>query len=140
MHWARRAASRADCTAGKSSAIKTAMIAITPSNSIKVKARRDLIGLLPGVRTSETRDSDRRMPLASGEANGGARCATRAGPGSVGPEARPDQPAHRPAAEDGFHQAPPTRPLGRLQDDRIRWPPSGAALASSPVYPGECLC
>ena len=32
-----RAASRADCTAGKSSAIRTAMIAITTSNSISVK-------------------------------------------------------------------------------------------------------
>ena len=40
MHWARRAASRADCTAGKSNEIKTAMIAITTSSSIKVKARK----------------------------------------------------------------------------------------------------
>ena len=36
-HCARRAASRADCTAGKSSEIKTAMIAMTTSNSISVK-------------------------------------------------------------------------------------------------------
>ena len=41
VHWARRAASRAACTAGSSRAIRTAMIAITTSNSIKVKARRD---------------------------------------------------------------------------------------------------
>src|SRR3954447_16958894 len=37
VHCARRAASRAACTAGKRSAIKTAMIAITTSNSIRVK-------------------------------------------------------------------------------------------------------
>jgi hypothetical protein len=40
VHWARRAASRADCTAGKSKAIRTAMIAITTSNSMSVKPRR----------------------------------------------------------------------------------------------------
>src|SRR5262249_19571005 len=39
MHWARRAASRADCTAGSSRAIRTAMMAITTSSSIKVKPR-----------------------------------------------------------------------------------------------------
>src|SRR5271157_3406191 len=39
VHWARRAASRADWTAGRSSAIRTAMIAITTSSSIKVKPR-----------------------------------------------------------------------------------------------------
>ena len=40
VHWARRAASRADCTAGSSSAIKTAMMAMTTSSSISVKPRR----------------------------------------------------------------------------------------------------
>ncbi len=39
MHWARRAASRAACTAGSKSAISTAMIAMTTSNSISVKPR-----------------------------------------------------------------------------------------------------
>src|SRR5262249_53688114 len=39
-HWARRAASRAACTAGRSNAMSTAMIAITTSNSIRVKPRR----------------------------------------------------------------------------------------------------
>src|SRR4051812_34708349 len=39
-HWARRAASRAACTAGKSRPINTAMMAITTSNSIRVKPRR----------------------------------------------------------------------------------------------------
>ena len=47
MHWARRAASRADCTAGSSSAIKTAMIAITTKSSIKVKAERALRAIHP---------------------------------------------------------------------------------------------
>jgi hypothetical protein len=37
VHCARRAASRADWTAGKSNAIKTAMIAITTRSSINVK-------------------------------------------------------------------------------------------------------
>ena len=39
VHWARRAASRAACTAGNNSAIKTAMIAITTSNSIRVNTQ-----------------------------------------------------------------------------------------------------
>src|SRR5579871_3634156 len=39
-HCARRAASRAAWTAGRSSAIRTAMIAITTSSSISVKPRR----------------------------------------------------------------------------------------------------
>ncbi len=39
MHCDRRAASRAAWTAGKSSAISTAMIAITTSSSISVKPR-----------------------------------------------------------------------------------------------------
>jgi hypothetical protein len=39
-HWARRAASRAAWTAGSSKAIKTAMMAMTTSNSIRVKPRR----------------------------------------------------------------------------------------------------
>jgi hypothetical protein len=40
VHWARRAASRADWTAGSNSEIKTAMMAITTSSSIKVNAGR----------------------------------------------------------------------------------------------------
>jgi hypothetical protein len=39
-HCARRAASRADCTAGSKSEIKTAMIAMTTSSSISVKPLR----------------------------------------------------------------------------------------------------
>src|SRR5947207_332032 len=46
-HCERRAASRAACTAGSRRAIRTAMIAITTSNSIRVKARgRAFMGLL----------------------------------------------------------------------------------------------
>ena len=40
QHWARRAASRAAWTAGKSSAIKTEMMAITTRSSINVNAGR----------------------------------------------------------------------------------------------------
>src|SRR5262249_39903609 len=40
-HCARRAASRAACTAGSSRAIKTAMMAMTTSNSIRVKPPRN---------------------------------------------------------------------------------------------------
>src|ERR1700733_7793742 len=39
-HWLRRAASRAAWTAGSSRAMRVAMIAITTSNSIKVKPER----------------------------------------------------------------------------------------------------
>src|SRR5262245_35301022 len=39
MHWALRAASRADLTAGRSRAIRTAMSAITTRSSISVKPR-----------------------------------------------------------------------------------------------------
>ena len=40
VHWARRAASRADWTAGSSRAISTAMIAMTTSSSISVNPLR----------------------------------------------------------------------------------------------------
>src|ERR671933_629660 len=40
VHWIRRAASRAAWTAGSSRAISTAMMAMTTSSSIKVKAGR----------------------------------------------------------------------------------------------------
>src|SRR3954453_23878356 len=43
-HCARRAASRAACTAGRSRAIRTAMMAMTTSNSISVKPRRSRAG------------------------------------------------------------------------------------------------
>ncbi len=41
-HWIRRAASRADCTAGNSSETKMPMIVMTTSSSTSVKARRRL--------------------------------------------------------------------------------------------------
>jgi hypothetical protein len=40
VHFIRRAASRADCTAGSSSATRTPMMAITTSNSTNVKPAR----------------------------------------------------------------------------------------------------
>ena len=40
VHWMRRAASRAACTAGNNRAITTAMIAITTRSSMSVKPRR----------------------------------------------------------------------------------------------------
>src|SRR5262245_7436344 len=40
MHWARRAASRADWTAGSNRAMSTAMMAMTTNSSISVKPRR----------------------------------------------------------------------------------------------------
>jgi hypothetical protein len=40
VHWIRLAASRADCTAGRSKAIKTAMMAITTKSSMSVNADR----------------------------------------------------------------------------------------------------
>src|ERR1700677_3357832 len=52
VHWARRAASRADCTAGSSSAIRTAMIAITTRSSISVKPWRPLGTFAPDIRPS----------------------------------------------------------------------------------------
>src|SRR6516165_1665332 len=45
-HCARRAASRADCTAGSKSAIKTEMMEMTTSNSIRVKPRRMAFGII----------------------------------------------------------------------------------------------
>src|SRR5215468_36905 len=52
VHWARRAASRAAWTAGRSKAIKTAMIAMTTRSSISVKPRRlcDMARPTPGNR------------------------------------------------------------------------------------------
>src|SRR5579875_2109421 len=40
-HWARLAASRTFCTAGKSKPTRTAMIAITTNSSISVKPRKE---------------------------------------------------------------------------------------------------
>ena len=45
MHWIRRAASRAAWTAGKSKAIRTAMMAMTTRSSISVKPALSLIAV-----------------------------------------------------------------------------------------------
>src|SRR5262249_37665623 len=86
-HWARRAASRAAWTAGRSRAINTAMIANTTSSSISVKPRRGRVmgGLLhlemradltgQGADPADTMDS--RVGTRSGGIAGG-RSAHRA--------------------------------------------------------------
>src|SRR6516225_6200260 len=53
----RLAASRTLCTAGRSSPTKTAIIAITTSNSISVNALRLCMKCLPGVLQSSVRPS-----------------------------------------------------------------------------------
>lgn len=56
-HWARRAASRADCTAGSNKAIRTAIMAMTTSNSIRVNPWRFLgIGMDSANGEREGRD------------------------------------------------------------------------------------
>ena len=49
MHWLRRASSRADCTAGSSSAISVPMIVTITSNSTNVKALRRRSGESAGL-------------------------------------------------------------------------------------------
>src|SRR5262249_61497452 len=44
-HWARRAASRAACTAGSKRAIRTAMMAITTNSSISVNPRLRMVSV-----------------------------------------------------------------------------------------------
>src|SRR5262245_8758161 len=64
VHWERRAASRADWTGGRSKAIRTAMIAITTSSSIRVKpfearSRNDaFVMVLPLDQWSRTKTTD----------------------------------------------------------------------------------
>src|SRR6516165_2638606 len=67
MHDARRAASRADCTAGSNSAIKTAMIAMTTSSSISVNPRRRIERALQDVRKKEDEITLRCLPQHVGE-------------------------------------------------------------------------
>src|SRR5262249_1835728 len=70
-HWIRRAASRADWTAGRSKAINRPMIAITTSNSISVNpppttvAFRGLMRCSPFHRDLESTDTRRMIPDAS---------------------------------------------------------------------------
>src|SRR5262249_40475334 len=60
-HWARRAASRAACTAGRSRAIRTAMMAITTSSSISVKPRGFLRAMGNSLRKEERAGIRRRQ-------------------------------------------------------------------------------
>src|SRR5262249_12978929 len=55
VHWMRRAASRADCTAGSSKAISTAMMAMTTRSSIRVNPSRPLWDLALMATLSEVR-------------------------------------------------------------------------------------
>src|SRR3954447_1595800 len=68
VHWARRAASRADCTAGSSREISTAMMAITTSSSISVKPRLRDVDMDWALGLGEGRPSIDRMV---GRAGGG---------------------------------------------------------------------
>ena len=73
MHWARRAASRADWTAGKSKAMRTAMMAMTTRSSIRVnpgKVRRRGLVMDEDPTRKEGEDDARK------NANHGANCAT----------------------------------------------------------------
>src|SRR4051794_2295688 len=64
VHWARRAASRAACTAGNSRAIRTAMMAITTSSSISVKPRRNFMKHLHRNKTEKWQED--RQPHTRG--------------------------------------------------------------------------
>ena len=57
VHCARRAASRAAWTAGKSKAINTAMMAITTRSSISVNPRRILVVLISNLRSKRKNDT-----------------------------------------------------------------------------------
>src|SRR5262249_40093733 len=68
-HDDRRAASRAACTAGRSRAISTAMIAMTTRSSIKVKPRLRMGMLLERRRTLGSNDDAEKGLDATGDAN-----------------------------------------------------------------------
>src|SRR5438270_6100505 len=71
VHWARRAASRAAWTAGRSRAIKTAMMAITTSSSMRVKARLRRRGrIMRGLRFEEKRGRGRTDVARRAEEDG----------------------------------------------------------------------
>src|SRR5262249_8510411 len=71
-HWVRLAASRTFCTAGKSSAMRTVMMAITTSSSIRVNARRLPPGVSFMVPRSSKRSRYRATPGSSQELPAGA--------------------------------------------------------------------
>jgi len=84
-HWIRRAASRADWTAGSSRAMSTAMIAITTSNSISVKPWRRRIE--DDSRFIISRPSIYKVLWLCSKLSDGAVW-TAGGDGAVGPSAR----------------------------------------------------
>src|SRR5579884_1381485 len=73
VHCERRAASRADWTAGRSRAIRTAMIAMTTRSSIRVKARRFFMG------TTSFRQGDRKPTHGERRTYDGAALSRRHG-------------------------------------------------------------
>src|SRR5262245_25093485 len=104
-HWVRRAASRAAWTAGKSNAISTAMVAMTTSNSIRVKARLLMVGSLPLSRPRRPYE----VPGSSASVGRGG-----AGPASSARAAR-GRPAH---LKGGSGRVP--RPVGERRAHRGR--------------------
>ncbi len=90
-HEMRRAASRAACTAGSSSAMSTAMIAMTTSNSMSVKAasaaRAGTGWVLSGVRSLRRCGPERRREVAGADERAAARPVAR-GPGCLSPKHR----------------------------------------------------
>ena len=61
----RRAASRADCTAGSRSAIRTEMMAMTTRSSMSAKPRRRMFGDTPGEVWTRHADSLERVRRAA---------------------------------------------------------------------------
>src|SRR5262245_18843743 len=71
MHCARRAASRAGCTAGKSKAIKTAMIATTTRSSIRVNPRRRAMRMIASGGRRGERERSRSLAFVDDESQPG---------------------------------------------------------------------
>src|SRR4051812_45279547 len=106
MHWARRAASRAAWTAGRSRAIRTAMMAMTTSSSISVNPLRGRVmaKLPPSKMDKKTREeSGRNCGRSRVDGTGGAR---GGGPVGCGEETR--------GAGDGRHGAAPRTAIALL--------------------------
>src|SRR5579883_1143381 len=106
-HCARRAASRAAWTAGKSRAINTAMIAITTNSSISVKPRRRII------KTSPSLDQTGRS-LGRVERPGKRQRVIRAQTMQEQGRPKPDVGTSCP----GFHEDESVR---RVRGDRLSW-------------------
>src|SRR4051812_8310210 len=82
-HCERRAASRAACTAGNKRAIRTAMMAMTTSSSIRVKPRR-FIRFLLRVQQGTNYGRGRTPPYGGGGGTKQGGPGVRPGAGSLG--------------------------------------------------------